>query len=88
MVAPKHPVMTDEQALRIFRELACMSAVELMTDVQLADRLRVLMFDMANQLDYYILSELVARFEKMAGIERDEEGKVVPNLPSAKEKTS
>lgn len=64
--------LTDAQAQRLLDSIERMTAAESLSDAALSDAAIHILVQMGEQ-DYAIINELISRFDKLAGIKRDEE---------------
>lgn len=78
MIAPKTQ-LTDAEAQRILDSIDAMTAAQSLTDAELSDAaISVVCALSQNDGFYAIIDELIKRFDKKAGVRRDEEtGEVI-----------
>lgn len=80
MVAPNTSriPLTDAEAQRFLDSIDRMTIAQKMTDAELSDAVIHVACCLSNTEHYEVLSEIIARFDKKAGIVRDKEtGEIV-----------
>ena len=72
---------TDEQLNRLIKAIRIFDQIEKMTDLELSEAVLHKVWAPMNlgSEGEMLVSQLLNRFEKKAGIERDDEGNVVPS---------
>lgn len=73
MVAPNTPPITDAQAQRLLDSIGRMTLAQRMSDAGLSDAAIHAVCCLSQTEHYEILSELICRFDRCAGIVRDGE---------------